>query len=266
MFSLPPTFGYADPHIRHVHEHNALHYNQKQEKPATVKQQMPSKRTTDPIVTGTSVIGIKYRDGVMLIADTLASYGSMARFFDVQRVVPVGKFTLVGASGDYSDFQAIQKLLDKLVTEDAIEDDGSLLYPHSIQSYMTRVMYGRRNKQDPLYNQLVIGGFRDGKSHLGFTDLRGVTFEGDTIATGYGAHLATPLLRRFWKPNMSFEEAKELVDSCMRVLYYRDARAFNKVHLATVTAEGPKVYDSYELSTDWSSGNIIYKAYMVKNV
>ena len=39
----------------------------------------PMKRTQQPIVTGTSVLGIKYKDGVMLAADTLASYGSLAR-------------------------------------------------------------------------------------------------------------------------------------------------------------------------------------------
>jgi 20S proteasome subunit beta 7 len=70
-------------------------------------------------------LGIKYKDGVMIAADTLgknsfhfteklASYGSLARFADIQRVVPVGKFSILGASGDFSDFQYILKLLDEL--------------------------------------------------------------------------------------------------------------------------------------------------------
>lgn len=29
---------------------------------------------SDPIVTGTSVLGVKYKDGVMLAADTLGAY------------------------------------------------------------------------------------------------------------------------------------------------------------------------------------------------
>ena len=39
----------------------------------------PHKATTSPIVTGSSVLAIKYRDGVMMAADTLGSYGSMVR-------------------------------------------------------------------------------------------------------------------------------------------------------------------------------------------
>jgi len=60
-------------------------------------------------------------------------------------------------------------------------------------------MYGRRNKMDPLYNALVVGGHRDGKSFLGFIDMRGVSYESDVIATGFGEHLGLPLLRKYWR-------------------------------------------------------------------
>lgn len=71
--------------------------------------------TQQPIVTGTSVLGIKYKDGVLLAADTLASYGSLARFMDIRRIVSVGANTILGASGDMSDFQATQTMLEKLM-------------------------------------------------------------------------------------------------------------------------------------------------------
>ncbi len=51
---------------------------------------------------------------LLLVLQLVASYGSLARFADVQRIVPVGKFTLVGGSGDFSDFQYILKLLSEL--------------------------------------------------------------------------------------------------------------------------------------------------------
>jgi len=266
MFTPPSPFGYADPHIRHVHEHNALHFNKKSS-PA-VKAHVaedPIKRTLDPIVTGSSILGIKYKDGVMMIGDTLASYGSMARYMDVDRVLRLGKFSLIGGTGDYSDFQNILKMLDELVVQDQVAEDGSLLSPHSIQSYLTRVMYQRRNKGDPLYNQIIIGGVRDGKSYLGLSDLRGLSYEGDIIATGYGGYIAKPLLRKFWKADLTFEEAKHLLECCMRILFYRDARASNRVTLSTVTKDGPKVSEHYELDTDWSSGNTIYQGYLIHN-
>ena len=75
----------------------------------------PHKATSSPIVTGSSVLALKYRDGVMMAADTLGSYGSMAKFTDLRRLRAVGKSTLIGASGEYSDFQHIMDLLTEIV-------------------------------------------------------------------------------------------------------------------------------------------------------
>merc|ERR1711966_454746 len=67
--------------------------------------------TTRPITTGTSVLGVKYRGGVMLAADTLCSYGSLAKYKNAQRLLSINSRTLIGASGEYSDLQAIHDLL-----------------------------------------------------------------------------------------------------------------------------------------------------------
>ena len=45
--------------------------------------------TTSPTTTTSSVIGIKYKDGVMIAGDMLGNYGSMHRFYDIQRVQKV---------------------------------------------------------------------------------------------------------------------------------------------------------------------------------
>ncbi len=73
------------------------------------------RRTQYPIVTGTSVCAVKYNGGVMMVADTLGSYGSLARFKDLRRIKAVGESTLIGAGGEFSDFQEIGDMLNKLV-------------------------------------------------------------------------------------------------------------------------------------------------------
>jgi len=45
---------------------------------------------------------------------------------------------------------------------DHMWDDGNSLGPKEIHSYLTRVMYTRRNKFDPLWNSLVLGGVKKG--------------------------------------------------------------------------------------------------------
>ena len=68
---------------------------------------------------------------------------------------------------------------------------------------------------------------------LGYVDLRGTTYRSSTIATGFGAHLAVPILRKRVEgreDDLTEEEAIEIINDCMRVLYYRDARSMNKVN------------------------------------
>lgn len=230
--------------------------------------EIPIKRTLDPIVTGTSVIGIKYNGGVMLAADTLASYGSLARYKDFERVRTVSKKTLIGGSGDLSDFQYIITLLEELIDEDNAYEDGSHLTTSEIFNYLTRVLYNRRNSFDPLWNQIVICGVKDekfrsqkskeekpkddeSKFFLGQVDLHGTFFEDNTIATGYGAYIARPLLRQAYKPDLSEKEARDILERCMRVLYYRDARAINRIQIGKVTATETVISEPFELETEW---------------
>jgi len=74
----------------------------------------PTQHTQSPIVTGTSVIAIKYKDGVVIAADNLASYGSLARFTDVKRLRKFNTRTVLGFGGDVSDMQYLDRLLNSL--------------------------------------------------------------------------------------------------------------------------------------------------------
>lgn len=208
-----------------------------------------------PYVTGSSIIALKYKDGVIMASDTGASYGSTLRYKSVERIKAVGKHSLIGASGEFSDFQEILRYLDELTLSDHMWDDGNSLGPKEVHSYLTRVMYNRRNKFDPLWNSLVIGGVKKGpkgeEKYLGMVNMIGTHFEENHIATGFGNHMAIPILRTEWREDMTFEEAVKLVEKCLLVLLYRDRSSINKFQIAKITTEGATIYPPYSLKTYW---------------
>lgn len=78
---------------------------------------------------------------------------------------------------------------------------------------------------------------------LASVDLLGTTFSSPTLATGFGAHLAQPILRRVIPDEQSVakvtkEQAVELVKESMKVLFYRDARSMDKYSIAVISKEG----------------------------
>lgn len=125
----------------------------------------------------------------------------------------------------------------------------SLFYLSSSAS-VGRVMYNRRTKNNPIQNQICLAGFKD-TPFLGYVDLYGTTYEDDIVATGFGMYIAKPLLNDNWKPNMTFAEAKDLVEAAMRVLFYRDCRASNKIQLMTINQDGVEISAPYELDHKW---------------
>lgn len=69
-------------------------------------------------------------------------------------------------------------------------------------------------------------------SFLGYVDLLGTTYTASTLATGYGSMIAQPLLRKYVEgreEELTEEQAKKIIEECMKVLFYRDARSLNKV-------------------------------------
>ncbi|KAI9670407.1 MAG: Proteasome subunit beta type-7 [Caeruleum heppii] len=222
----------------------------------------PVQHTQSPIVTGTSVIGVKYKDGVVIAADNLASYGSLARFTDVKRLLPFAGTSIVGVGGDVSDLQYLSRLLNGLDISESYSSAPSApssssppsssttttTTPHlnakNLHTYLSKVFYKRRSDFNPLWNQVLVAGLdAEGKPFLASADLLGTTFSAPTLATGFGAHLAQPILRRLVEDendvvNVDREMAIKAVRECMKVLFYRDARSLDRYSLAVVTKDG----------------------------
>eukprot|EP00794_Sanderia_malayensis_P006519 gene6519-7263_t len=190
-----------------------------------------STRSMQPMVTGASVLGVKFNGGVVIAADMLGSYGSLARFPGISRIAKINDNTIIGASGDYADFQHLTKILDSMM----------------------------RSKFNPLWNTVIVAGYKNGKSLLGYVDKIGTAYQDDTLATGYGAYIARPMLRDALEknPQISQDEAVNLITDCLRVLYYRDARSLNKVEIAVVTEDGVQVRSNVSIDSNWEIAHMI---------
>jgi 20S proteasome subunit beta 7 len=121
---------------------------------------------------------MKYDGGVIIAADTLGSYGSMARFPDLKRVLKVNDSTVLGVGGDYADFQFLSEIIKQKQIDEDCKDDGFTLKPKALHCWLTRVLYNRRSKFDPLWNVIIVAGMQDNEPYLGFCNLQGTAFTG----------------------------------------------------------------------------------------
>ena len=131
------------------------------------------------------------------------------------------------------------------------------LQPSEVHEYLSRVLYNRRNKFNPLWNHLVVGGVQlDGTSFLGVVDLLGSNYVGDCVATGFGNYLAMPLLRRQVEnqdpEDIDEDTAKRAMEESLRVLFYRDCVTTSDVQFAFIRREGTATVEpEYRLDSSW---------------
>lgn len=199
-----------------------------------------------------------------LCACFIASYGSLARFTDVKRIRVFDESTIIGFGGDISDMQYIDRLLNAIDIRENYSSNGNTLNAKNIHTYLSKVFYKRRSEMDPLWNHILVAGFDgDGKPFLSSADLLGTTYSAPHLATGFGAHLAIPILRRLFPEEMpiediSKEQAIAALRDCMKVLFYRDARSLDQYTLAVVTKDGIELKENEKLENQsWAFAETI---------
>jgi len=158
-----------------------------------------------------------------------------------------------------SDMQYLDRLLGGLDVQENYAGGGEAekedpnMSAKNLHAYLSKVMYKRRSDFNPLWNALLIAGLDEhDKPFLAFADLLGTTYSAPTLATGFGAHLAQPILRRSVPDEkaseaLSKEQAVEEVKKCMKVLFYRDARSMPEYSIAVIDKSGVDLKENEKL-------------------
>lgn len=143
--------------------------------------------------------------------------------------------------------QYIDRHLSSLQIKENYGSSDAPLDARNVHTYITKVLYQRRSKFDPLWNAILVGGLdSDSKPFLAQTDLLGTRFSAPSLATGYGAMLAQPIMRKIVPDEQSVEKvdrqkAIETIKECMKVLWYRDARSMPEFSIAVITKDGVEI-------------------------
>jgi len=222
------------------------------------------KHTTSPVYTGSTVIGIRYKGGVVIATDTRLNYGGLAKYMNINnRIQRVNDNTIIGVSGEYSDFQEITRVLKEETQKDNL-NSKSYLGPSELTNYLSSICYHRRNKQDPYWTSNLVGGVDwNGESVLYSIDQFGTKIQANYLVTGMGIHFCQSIIEPHLVNGreLTRQEALAVVEECFKVLFYRDCRAGNNIIYGYMERDlnGNIIYDEIEKSF---KGNWHFDGYM----
>jgi 20S proteasome subunit beta 7 len=207
----------------------------------------------DPsVITGaSSLIAVKYDNGVLLSADKMVTYGSSLFYGDFSHFSQISPNILLGCSGELSDFQELVKLLQRQVTAEECRTGGTGPTPAEVQNYIKRYLYQRRSKMNPLAVKCVLAGInRDGSSFLGVTDLYGTSWEDDIICTGIAAHLKGLQLDN--AVGQDRDSVLRAVNEVWKGIYARSLVQNGPLEFYDVSATGIRQLAEVDVKVDWS--------------
>ena len=222
----------------------------------TNTNEMPKKMTTQPVHVGSSVIGIKYDKGVIIAGDDRINVYGYKKYINVCRIAPVNQKTIMGSSGEYSDFQELNRLLvEKTNEDDLYNGSNSFLGPKEISNYLSYICYEKRSKMDPYWNTTIIGGLDDqNKPVLYSVDQFGTKYTADYLVSGFALYFAGPIIDKHLGSSLSKQKALALLEDVFKVLFYRDASAGDRIYFGILEdVDGVPQFDllKKKLETKW---------------
>jgi 20S proteasome subunit beta 7 len=64
----------------------------------------------------------------------------------------------------------------------------------------------------------VVAGIQEGEPFVGFVSMIGVSYSDNYVTTGFASHLGLPLMREHYRPDMSEQEAIDLMQKALKVI------------------------------------------------
>ncbi|WUR04066.1 proteasome subunit PSB1 (PSB1) [Vairimorpha necatrix] len=185
-----------------------------------------------PEMTGTTIMAVKYADGILIGADCRTSMGTYVSSRFTDKLTKISDNIYCCRSGSAADTQAITQYITELVQRSSFIDK-------EIPSVKKAAMAAK----DIIYRYpnmlagLIIAGY-DTEPSIFNISLGGTMTEAEWQIGGSGSAYIYGLCDTTFKPNMNLEEAIEFVKLAVTCAIKRDNASGGCIRMASITREG----------------------------
>lgn len=205
--------------------------------------------------TGTTILGIVCKDGVVMAADRQVTAGNIVMGKNEKKVFPVNDYLIVGGTGIAADIRRVPKIL---AAELKLKELRSKSRPSVKQaaSLLANMSYSgiRQPSMIPQQAGFLLGGFNeDGTVELySIEPAGGVILVEDYDANfGSGMPYVLGFLERNWKKNLTVEQGVELAKESVKSSMQRDLGSGFGIDVFTITKEGIKRVVEQEVISEY---------------
>lgn len=194
--------------------------------------------TQEKTKTGTTTVGLIYKDGVVLGSEKRATMGRLISSKKAKKIYPVTDRIGITTAGGVGDAQTIVRYMRAEANVYKFNKNKKI-NTKALTTLLANMLQG--SKYFPYMNQFVVGGFDDKGPHVFSLDPVGGVSEGDKYySTGSGSPMAFGVLEDGYKEDMKEKEAIELVFKAIKSAMKRDIGSGEAISIAVINENGYK--------------------------
>jgi proteasome beta subunit len=190
--------------------------------------------------TGTTTVGIKCKDGVVLCADKRVTSGYLVANKKFDKVLNVTDKIAVTTAGTVSDVQLMVKLLRAELKLKDIRTKRDSMVEEAV-TLLANLVYNNIRKMSmiPGISHFVVGGTDNKGQHIFDVGADGsVTSVDDYVSSGSGSVMAYGVLETLYKEDITVKEAIELGKKAINAAVQRDIASGNGIDIVAITEKG----------------------------
>lgn len=189
------------------------------------------------VKSGTTTVGVMFKDGVVIGTESQATAGYTVASKTAQKLFEINKFTAATISGGVADAQYVVDQIKALSKLREVED-GKVPEPKYIANVTRNILFSGRSY---FLAMMIVGGYsqNEDKGKLYGIDLLGTLFEEDNyLSFGSGSPFSLGVLESDWKPNLTKDEAIELIKTAISSSRERDAASGFNIQITVIDKNG----------------------------
>ena len=207
--------------------------------------------------SGTSILGIVCKDGIIMASDRRATAGNLVLAKNIQKTIKVTDYVVVSGTGGAADIEMLQKIVRaelklkelKSRTRPTVSEAANLIGMLSFKNI-------RQFSTIPSVAGTLIAGFNeDGSCELYSIEPAGSVMKIEDYDANFssGMPFILGLLERQYKKDLTIQEGVDLAIESLKSSTQRDIGSGNAIDVFSITKDGIKHEIKQKIEADYQS-------------
>jgi proteasome beta subunit len=194
-----------------------------------------SNNVEEKILHGTTTVGIKAKDGVVLCADMRASAGYFIANNNTMKIQQIDEHAGMTMAGGVADAQNITDILRYHANIHRIQKQEPI--PIKSLTRLTSLIF-HQNRGYPFIADILVGGYDNTGPALFNIDMFGSVEEKIYVTTGSGSPVAYGLLEEEYRDDLTVEEAKVIALRAVKAAITRNIGTGDGINVSIIDKDG----------------------------